>query len=160
MYSPDIFYVDAGKLFSECDFIVKIWGELFEIAFRSSNVTLHWGDTVSAKTLAVGANMKMDLRLINAFSSAESTDVATADFVKSESEAKFYRDLLKVVLSSKIHLNGIIKDLDKESALKVIVPFCVIAGVTGYIYSIRIVAKSVYVVTEVTRITIPSSHTP
>jgi hypothetical protein len=116
LYSPEVFTEKARNFLSEQDYIIKFWSYIIETVFRSSGVMAHWGDTISYFSIENGTLTKMDLRLINlcADSLKEALDVGNAEFAKKESESKYYKDLLKAVLSSKIHLNELLKKESKS----------------------------------------------
>ncbi|KAG1143196.1 hypothetical protein G6F37_007580 [Rhizopus arrhizus] len=111
LYSPEVFTEKARSFLSEQDYIIKFWSYMIETVFRSSGIMAHWGDTISSFSIENGTLTKMDLRLINLCTDSlkEALDVGNAEFAKKDSESKYYKDLLKAVLSSKIHLNELLK---------------------------------------------------
>ncbi|KAG1081726.1 hypothetical protein G6F61_008864 [Rhizopus arrhizus] len=88
----------------------------------------------------------MDLRLINlcADSLKEALDVGNSEFAKKESESKYYKDLLKAVLSSKIHLNELLKNfpgMTQERVKELKMPLCIIIGTTCYVYGLHLESR-------------------
>ncbi|KAI8888498.1 hypothetical protein K501DRAFT_267852 [Backusella circina FSU 941] len=78
----------------------------------------YWGDTISSFSIENRILARMDLILIRLcnYSLETTLDFVNAEFAKKESESKYYKDLLKAVLPSNIHLNKIIKSFpDIES---------------------------------------------
>ncbi|KAI9358473.1 hypothetical protein BD770DRAFT_300039, partial [Pilaira anomala] len=112
MFSPEMFTTKGRNFLSEQDYVIKCWGYLIETIFRSSGVMAHWGDTISSFSMELGMHPRMDLRLINLSVEdlKEALDIGNAEFSRAETETKYYKDLLKLVISSKIHLNELVKD--------------------------------------------------
>ncbi|KAG2202738.1 hypothetical protein INT47_004762 [Mucor saturninus] len=133
LYSPDLFTEKARGFLSEQDYIIKFWGYLIETVFRSSSVMAHWGDTISSYSVENGLHARMDLRLIVQLDDSfkEVLDVGNAEFAKKETDSKYYKDLLKAVISSKIHLNELVKDfpgMTQEKVKNLQMPLCVVSA--------------------------------
>ncbi|KAI9358471.1 hypothetical protein BD770DRAFT_387377 [Pilaira anomala] len=162
MFSPEMFTTKGRNFLSEQDYVIKCWGYLIETIFRSSGVMAHWGDTISSFSMELGMHPRMDLRLINLSVEdlKEALDIGNAEFSRAETETKYYKDLLKLVISSKIHLNELVKDfpgLTSEKIKNVKMPLCVVAGTQFYVYSLSLVSKHLYVIQDVCDMSIPSS---
>ncbi|CAO3658323.1 unnamed protein product [Rhizopus stolonifer] len=90
----------------------------------------------------------------------EALDVGNAEFAKKESESKYYKDLLKAVLSSKIHLDELIKDfpgITQERAKELKMPLCVVVGTTCYVFALYLESRNFYLIEDVCRMSIPLS---
>lgn len=161
LYSPDIFKEGSQEFLSEQDYVIKIWGQLIEIIFRETGIYAHWGDTVSDQVLSAGARFRMDLRLLNrAITLKKTIDVANAEFSKEQQDHKYYKDILKAVLSSKIQLNSLISghpNITKEEIKKIKIPFNIISGMVCDVYSIGLESSGLYIINEVAQMKIPTT---
>ncbi|KAI7889441.1 uncharacterized protein EV154DRAFT_408358, partial [Mucor mucedo] len=75
-----------------------------------------------------------------------------AEFAKKETDSKYYKDLLKAVISSKIHLNELIKDfpgMNQEKIKNLQMPLCVVAGTTCYVYGLNLESRNLYVIKDI-----------
>ncbi|KAI8882640.1 hypothetical protein K501DRAFT_186356, partial [Backusella circina FSU 941] len=162
LYSPELFTEKTRGFLSEQDYIIKFWGYLIETVFRSSGVIAHWGDTISSYSIENGTLAKMDLRLIilSDDSLKEALDVGNAEFAKKETDSKYYKYLLKAVISSKIHLNELVKDfpgMTQEKVKNLQTPLCVVTGTTCYAYGLYLESRNLYIIKDVCSMSIPLS---
>ena len=109
-----------------------------------------------------GWTMRLDLRLLvstmdhneDSDDEDEQVESATGEFASTSntSTTKLYKDKLKSVLASKVHLNSILKSMKliPPSAINSItVPIVQIMGTSCYIYALSLVDKEVYCVQDV-----------
>ncbi|KAI8047301.1 uncharacterized protein B0P05DRAFT_592726 [Gilbertella persicaria] len=162
LYSPEVFTEKAQSFLSEQDYIIKLWGYLIETVFHSSGVMAHWGDTISSFSIKNGTLARMDLRLINLSddSHKEALDVGNAEFAKKETESKYYKDLLKAVISSKIHLNELVENfpgITQEKVKNLQMPLCVVTSTTCYVYGLYLESRNLYILKDVCSMSIPLS---
>ncbi|EIE86291.1 hypothetical protein RO3G_11002 [Rhizopus delemar RA 99-880] len=76
---------------------------------------------------------------------------SNTEFAKKESESKYYKDLLKAVPSSKIHINELLKnfpDMSQEIVKELKMPLCVVTGTTCYVYDLYLESLNFYLVED------------
>ena len=90
----------------------------------------------------------MDLRLLNhAIIFKGTIDIANTEFSKEEQGHKYYKNMLKTVLSSRVQLNSLISyypNITKGSIKKIKLPFSIVSGMVHDVYSIELVSSSLY----------------
>ncbi|KAI7881727.1 uncharacterized protein EV154DRAFT_540013 [Mucor mucedo] len=101
-------------LYSEEDFKLKFWGHIFEELFSTSNVCLHWGDTVPFIFKYTEASPKVDLRIISTMSCKEGGH-SLCEFSKVAETTRSYQDKLKLTLMAKHHVNSLIDNYNIHS---------------------------------------------
>ncbi|KAG0740990.1 hypothetical protein G6F35_003293 [Rhizopus arrhizus] len=158
VYDECIFDEKLCKLLSEGDYLVKVWGPLFETLFRGTGVILHWGDTVAENVRAMARSIKLDLRLMmNMDYEKGIPDLGSSELAKDIHRSKFYRDKLKTVLSSKIDLNQMIESFPNSygGAPPIHIPFIIMNQLEATMYSLQLAHNGLYVLNEVTTISLP-----
>lgn len=160
VYDEYIFDEKLCKLLSEGDYLVKVWGPLFETLFRGTSVTLHWGDTVAENVKAMARSIKLDLRIMmNLDYEKGLPDLGSGELAKDFYSSKFYRDKLKTVLSSKIDLNQMIESFPNsyEGAPQIYIPFIIMNQLEATVYSLQLTHNGLYVLSEVVTISLPGT---
>lgn len=90
-------------------------------------------------------------------------DVVTGEFARQSSTipSKLYRDLLKSALTTKVHLNAVLKRVPYLPATKiktVVVPMIQIMGLSCVLYGMNIIDKKVYTLQKIPSINYPSTQ--
>lgn len=78
-------------------------------------------------------------------------------FAKEQKEEKYYKDLLKIFLSSKLQLNSLVRNhpsLTGQDIQEIQLPFSIISGMTCDVYCLSLKAPDLYVIHEVSGIKI------
>ncbi|SAL97111.1 hypothetical protein [Absidia glauca] len=106
------------------------------------------GDTLSTRNDEMGMKLRLDLRIIAACSTS-TMEVTTGEFARTTTtnESKLFKDKLKSVLATKVHLNHTLTTMPymPAHAIKSIkVPIIQIMGLNCYVYSLAIIDKGVY----------------
>ncbi|CEP19348.1 hypothetical protein [Parasitella parasitica] len=132
--------LESWRTLSEWSSIVKIWSDLFEVAFEETNVELIWGDTLNDK-------LKVDLRLCLRYENKD-YDIANIEFKKnSKNRNLVVEDEVKVLIEGKSIANKLVNiyNMDFEESKKIKVLTGQIVGLRGMLKELTIVAPGAYV---------------
>jgi hypothetical protein len=96
----------------------------------------------------MGMKLRLDLRIIAACN-ASTMEVTTGEFARNTktNESKLFRDKMKSVLATKVHLNHILATMPYMPAQvinTIKVPIVQIMGLNCYVYSLSIIDKGIY----------------
>lgn len=132
--------LESWRTLSEWSSIVKIWSDLFEVAFEETDVELIWGDTLNDK-------LKVDLRLCLRYENKD-YDIANIEFKKnSKNRNLVVEDEVKVLIEGKSIANKLVNiyNMDFEESKKIKVLTGQIIGLRGMLKELTIVAPGAYV---------------
>ncbi|SAL97108.1 hypothetical protein [Absidia glauca] len=112
------------------------------------NVLAQIGDTLSTRNDEMGMKLRLDLRIIAACNTF-TMEVTTGEFARTTTtnESKLFKDKLKSVLATKVHLNHILATMSympAQTIKSIKVPIIQIMGLNCYVYSLAIIDKGVY----------------
>ncbi|KAG1051092.1 hypothetical protein G6F43_006684 [Rhizopus delemar] len=84
-------------------------------------------------------------------------NLATGEIAKDIWKSKFYKDKLKIVLSSKMDLNQFVESFPKSyvNTLPVYIPFIIMAELEATVYALYLGSNELYIINEVTTISLP-----
>ncbi|KAF1803740.1 hypothetical protein V8B55DRAFT_1096820 [Mucor lusitanicus] len=99
----------------------------------------------------------MDLRMMSCVTGEmeEGIDTGNAEFAKEQLENKYYKDLLKCVLASKIQLNHILRDRCANEISSVEMPLAIFSGITMDVYALSLKSSGLYVLQDVAQTKFP-----
>ncbi|KAI7863152.1 hypothetical protein BDF14DRAFT_1973317 [Spinellus fusiger] len=147
----------SDEYFSQCSelsTITKYWSPIFESYLgEKRRVFIQWGDTLSIDCKNSNLNYKLDLRLITDTEKGP-IEAVTGEFASTKTTlgGKLYSDKLKSVLTSKCHLNALLKKLNylPQSQVKnVHIPILQIMGQNVSLFVLSLIDKQVYSVQNI-----------
>lgn len=111
------------------------------------------GDTVALRCKKSKLMFKLDVRILAEKDGTE-FDLANGEIasVSGSTKSKYYKDALKLALSSKQHLNHILSSLPNitaEEIASIKLPIIQIMGLTVHISCLSVVDKNLYVLQDV-----------
>ncbi|KAI9244390.1 hypothetical protein EDC94DRAFT_590799 [Helicostylum pulchrum] len=139
----------SGKCFKK-----RYWVNIFEYYFgRKDMLLIQSGDTVALRCKKSKLMFKLDVRILAEKDGTE-FDLANGEIasVSGSTKSKYYKDALKLALSSKQHLNHILSSLPNitaEEIASIKLPIIQIMGLTVHISCLSVVDKNLYVLQDV-----------
>ncbi|GAA5804365.1 hypothetical protein HPULCUR_009853 [Helicostylum pulchrum] len=132
-----------------CRFIIVDYSEEEEV-FYSPSIISRWGDTVPDVFKDSNISPKVDLRIFTTIT-ADNKDDSLAEFAKIADSTKMYNDKLKLALTSKFHLNHLLK-----SNIRLAFLFIMIMGFGFFFYCLDF-ENGMYVIKEIDKCCFPIS---
>ncbi|KAG2224592.1 hypothetical protein INT45_003732 [Circinella minor] len=162
LHAYDNLVFNAGIIvkFSQCSYIVKIWGPLIEKTMAGTDILSQWGDTVpdnfNGKDNRQIKPRKMDLRLMCMATDIATVDLGVGEFAKSVRCTKYFTDKAKMIVCNKAQLNTFVKTLkpSQEDIKEFSLPMVQIMGLEAEISTLRLVSSEAYVIQKVANCTI------
>ncbi|KAI7861396.1 hypothetical protein BDF14DRAFT_1870144 [Spinellus fusiger] len=158
---PFSFYQERIELYSEEDYVVKFWANVFESFFGSNeHLFLHWGDTQAKACKNNGLSMKLDMRIMIMKNGKHVVEGGTCEYAKNPVRSKYFRDRLKLVLASKAYINNVIENspyLAEEDIKNIKIPLIQIMGFEAQLSTISVKEKGIYAVEDLLKFSFPTS---
>lgn len=134
---------------------------LVKITYNDNN---HFckGDTISRHLSVSNLYFKLDFRIIVKDFDNNEFDITTGELARhsSTTPSKMYRDFLKSALTTKVHLNTILKRMPyipENKIQNVVIPMVQIMGLSCVVYGMNIIDKKVYTLQELCSFNYPCS---
>lgn len=132
---------------SEADFIIKVWGPIFEKLFRRTNVSLHRENTLSVTGDDDSAKRRMDLRLL-CRTGIDDYDIGEGEFGKNAIKSKLYSDKQKLVANGKNQLNCILEEYSgNPNEIKLC--FIQVLGFEAAVFQLWLESDGVYILQKI-----------
>ncbi|KAI9282638.1 hypothetical protein BY458DRAFT_126742 [Sporodiniella umbellata] len=141
-----------GKLQSV--FLVKI--------MYNDNNHFCMGDTISPHLSVSNLYFKLDFRIVVKDFDNNEFDITTGELTRHSltTSSKMYRDFLKSALTTKVHLNTILKRMPyipENKIQNVVIPMVQIMGLSCVVYGMNIIDKRVYTLQKLCSFNYPST---